>query len=129
MTVLRGIRAGAAALFVSAVGVLAMASPAAAAPVPVTSTPCMDNYLCLFENRGFTGHRLDTYVNRQGCVTLDVRMNNRVSSYANRTFRDYYVWDNNTCSGTPLARVAARTADNAVGPLVDNRIGSFRQVG
>jgi hypothetical protein len=129
MTVLRGIRTGTAALFVSAVGVLAMASPATAAPVPVTSTPCADNTFCLFENRGFTGHRFNAHVSRFGCITLDASVNNKVSSYANRTFRTYAVYDNNTCGGAPLARITARTADNAVGPLLDNRIGSIRQIG
>jgi Peptidase inhibitor family I36 len=95
------------------------ASPSLASPVPVTDSNCPIGYqLCLYSRTNFTGlfylggeHAGDP---PHKCYTMTGGAYGNVHSIANRG-DEWKVFSNDTCSGSPFAKIYANTANTTAG--------------
>jgi hypothetical protein len=111
--------------------VATLGGPAAAKPVPIDYNKCPDFHLCLFKAQFFGGSGpVQQPEQTTACVTLrNSSNNNATTSIINATDHRYYVYDGETCNGSPMATIFARTANDNIGPANNDRISSFKRIG
>lgn len=106
-------------------------SPAAAAPVPIPANKCDDNLsLCFYSADKFRGTEYGFWVETSNCHNFNVLGgSNTATSIINPSWLQYYVYDSSNCTGSPMATIYARTANDNIGPANNDRISSFRTTG
>lgn len=115
MRSLRNSRTGAvlaaATTFASGVLVAGLSvSPAQAAPVPVGTAPCASPYdLCLYSGTNFSGahHFYNDAVSPTACHGVTGSAAGNIRSIVNKSSYAWKVYNNDRCSGTPIATIYA----------------------
>jgi hypothetical protein len=128
-------RTAAAAALLTGTILFAVTSPAGAAPVPIVPDRCgFSPLLCFHDSAGFAGAPGGTQegwnppsINNYNCHNLTT-VNNKTTAIQNASYNEFWVYDAANCSGVPMAKIYARTANDRISPAHDNRISSFKRV-
>jgi hypothetical protein len=114
----------------AAASVAAFGAPAAAKPVPIDYNKCPDFHICLFQAQYFGGSSpVQQPEQTVACVRMTGSANNTTTSIINATDHRYYVYDSSNCTGSAMATIFARTANDNIGPANNDRISSFKRIG
>jgi len=122
-----------AAFAVALIGMSALvdtpAQAAPAAPVPIPSNKCVNWDLCFYSAQGFGGSAYETRVTGSTCRKFVLGDDNTTTSIINRSGIEFYVYDASNCTGTPLGKIFAHTANDNIGPANNDRISSWKTTG
>jgi hypothetical protein len=109
----------------------AMARPSNPVPVDsVTCTPSMvQGEICFWDAQFFRGLWFSPVFPDPGpmCQAVPGFLRNSITSIANPSHNQYDVFQSTNCSGSRLAVIFPRTANDNIGPATNDRINSVRR--